>query len=219
MPVPSVIAIDGPAASGKSTVGRLLARRLGYRFLDTGLMYRAITHLALRQAVPLADEAALGRLAASTIVSIDEAERVFAAGEDVTAHLRTAAVEDAVSLVSRVPAVRAALVRQQRRLARAGSAVMAGRDIGTNVLPKAAAKVYLEASVEERARRRHAELAASAAGVTLASVRSNVVRRDDLDSRRPVAPLRVAGDAMVVHTDGLTVEQVVDRVLALVGAA
>lgn len=218
MPVPSVIAIDGPTASGKSTVGRLVARRLGYRFVDTGLMYRAITHLALRHAVPLTDEPALGRLAAATALRIDAAERVYAGGEDVTLHLRAPAVDDAVSLVSRVPVVRDALVSQQRRMAEAGSIVMAGRDIGTNVLPKAAVKVYLEASVEERARRRYAELPAVAGSATLESVRSNVARRDALDSQRPVAPLRVAGDALVVQTGGLTVAEVVDRVLRLVGA-
>ncbi|MBE0415405.1 MAG: (d)CMP kinase, partial [Dehalococcoidia bacterium] len=159
MPRPSLIAIDGPVAAGKSTIGRLLARRLGYRFVDTGSMYRALTWKALRLNIDLQDEAALSRLAESTKISLAPlGDNVHVDGHDVTREIQHSEVEAGVSLVAKVPRVREVLVREQRRLARGGTIVMAGRDIGTTVLPHAELKVYLDASFEERARRRYLEL-------------------------------------------------------------
>ena len=218
MPTPDVIAIDGPVASGKTTVGRALARRLGYRFVDTGLMYRALTVLALREGIDLGDAEALGRLAAATEIALDDVAEgpthVRAGGEELTAEVRTPQVEDAVSLVSQVATVRDAMVAQQQRIAQGGRVVMVGRDIGTKVLPDAA-KVYLDASVDERVRRRLAEVAkvgeppAGGEG----EVRENVKTRDRIDSQREEGPLRAADDALRVATEGLDVDGVVDYVI------
>ena len=221
MPVPSVIAIDGPVASGKTSVGKALARSLGYRFVDTGLMYRAVTWVALQQQVPLDDDEALGALAREASVDIvpypeGGESRVMAGGVDVTAHLSSREVEQAVSLVSRVAAVRRALVAVQKRMAEAGKVVMVGRDIGTQVLPDAPVKVYLEASLEERVRRRYEEQLEAGRPASMGDVRDGLGRRDTLDSQRAESPLRPAADAVHVVTDGLTVEGVVQRILDLV---
>jgi cytidylate kinase len=225
--LPRVIAIDGPAAAGKSTVGRLLSEQLGYPFLDTGAIYRAMTWTALHRGVDLSDDEALSALAASISIDIGppppdaiEPCTIFVDGDDVTRHLRTPEVEAAVSLVSRVAGVREALVRVQRDLAGRNDVVMAGRDIGTVVLPDADLKVYLDASIEERARRRFAELSAMGLEVTEEAVAADLARRDSIDSQRAVSPLQPAEDAVIVDTDGLTLEQVVEKVrnLAEVGA-
>lgn len=220
---PSQIAIDGPVAAGKSAVCVQVARRLGYRFIDTGLMYRALTWLALERKIDLQDEAALGRLAASASITIEstpddasEAGRVLVEGTDVTDRLRSSEVGRAVSLVSRVSAVREAMVANQRELARRGRVLMAGRDICTVVLPDAALKIYLDASPGERARRRYEELRGTARELSLAQVQDELARRDAIDSGRAVSPLRPAEDAVVIDTDRLSLEQVVDRILALV---
>ena len=225
MPTPIVIAIDGPVASGKTTVGRELAARLGFRFVDTGLMYRALTLVALRRGIDPRDGEALGKLAAGTKISVVTdargATQVHADGSDVTGALRTAEVEEAVSVVSQVPAVRQAMVAQQQRIAEGGRVVMVGRDIGTVVLPNAA-KVFLTASPAERARRRHAELLAGGSAPShtpsLDEVRENLALRDKLDSERAEGPLRVAEGAVLVETDGLTVDEVVDAVVSRTGA-
>ena len=221
MPTPSLIAIDGPVASGKTTVGRALAVRLGYRFVDTGLMYRALTLVALRNGIDPGDGAALGKLAAETEISIVTGPRgtghVHVAGGDVTAGLRTAEVDAAVSVVSQIPAVRHAMVAQQRRIAEGGSIVMVGRDIGTEVLPDAT-KVFLTAEPKERARRRHAELEASGSAPPLKDVRANLSLRDTLDTERAEGPLRVADDAVLVETEGLAIDEVVDAVLSRIDA-
>ena len=221
VPAPSVIAIDGPVASGKTTVGRALAARLGYRFVDTGLMYRALTLVALRRGIDPTDGAALGELAVETEIGIvtgpGGATQVQADGADVTADLRTAAVEGAVSVVAQVPAVRHAMVAQQQRIAEGGNVVMVGRDIGTKVLPEAT-KVFLTASPAERARRRHGELEASGSPPSLEDVRKSLALRDTLDSERAEGPLRVADDALLVETEGLAVDAVVDAVVARIGA-
>ncbi len=209
VPTPPAIAIDGPAASGKTTVGRALAARLGCRFVDTGLMYRAVTGLALARGVPLDDDEALARLAERA--EIDPGDRVLANGADVTDCLRSGEVERNVSRVSAVPGVRRALVAQQRRLAEQG-VVMVGRDIGSVVL-SGAAKVYLDASVGERARRRAAETGAP----DEEQVRAELERRDRLDSERGDSPLRVPDGAVVVHTDSLDVDGVVAAVLEALG--
>ena len=221
--VPRVIAIDGPAAAGKTTVGRQTGCHLGYPFLDTGAIYRAMTWTALRRGEDLSDEDALSELAASIRIDVgppapDSIEpcTIFVDGEDVTRNLRQPEVEAAVSLVSRVAGVREALLKVQRDLAGRNSVVMAGRDIGTVVLPQADLKVYLDASVEERARRRFAELSSLGMDLTEEGVLRDLRRRDRIDSERSVSPLRPAEGAVVIDTDGLTLEEVVQRVLELV---
>lgn len=217
----SVVAIDGPVASGKTAVGRLLAQRLGHRFLDTGLMYRAIAAIALRLGVDPSDEQFLGTLARSTrmdVGSTDNAERLTVNGEDVTGLLRTPDVEASVSLVARLPRVREILVAQQRRLAAGGRIVMAGRDIGTVVLPDAPLKLFLKASPEVRAQRRWKEMQAHGSHGTYDDVLANVRSRDEMDISRAASPLKPAGDAHIIDTDKLTLRQVVDRTVALAGA-
>jgi cytidylate kinase len=223
---PGFIAVDGSAASGKSTIGRQLAARLGYRFLDTGIMYRAVTWAALERGIDVHAAAALTGLAASIDMSVvltdprDPAQaRISIDGRDVTEHLRAPEVDENVSLVSRVAGVREALVQRQRAIAEPGRIVMAGRDIGTVVLPAAALKVYLDASPEERARRRYADFVASGRPVTEEAVLQDLRRRDQIDRERDVSPLRPADDAVKIDTDGLTQEQVLQRVLRLIGRA
>ena len=222
-PRPRVIAVDGSAASGKSSVGRLLAAHLGYPFLDTGVMYRAMTFAALDSATDISDEAALGRLALSISITVtlngtgtDRETNVAVNGRDVTSALRRSDVEEAVSLVSRVPVVRDALVSQQRKIAEKKAIVMAGRDIGTVVLPHADRKLYLDASVDERAGRRHREFESLGRDVTHEEVLGDLRRRDQIDTERDVSPLRPAEDAVIINTDGLSLEQVVARVIAIV---
>jgi len=218
--------VDGSAASGKSTIGRRLAQKLGYPFLDTGLMYRAVTLAASERRVDPNDSRGLARLAGSIRIEVgpaspDSAETcsIRIDGKDVTSQLRRPDVEDAVSLVSRVPGVRDALVRQQREIAGRQAMVMAGRDIGTVVLPDADLKVYLDASIGERARRRHAEFSNQGRSVTEEIVLEDLRRRDQIDSEREVSPLRPAHDAIVIETDGLSQEEVLRRVLELVDGA
>jgi len=216
---PSQIAIDGPVASGKTVVGRILARRLGYRFLDTGLMYRAITWLALKEGVPL-EGAPLTELAAKARIRVvDQGEgnsRIIVNGVDVTDELRSPVVEGAVSVVSAAPGLREVMVEHQRAIAREGAIVMVGRDIGTVVLPDAGLKVFLQASVAERASRRYRELREMGKETSYKAILDNLRERDALDSQRAYAPLQPAEDARILDTDGIGVEQVVERVLAMV---
>ncbi|MEX0684138.1 MAG: (d)CMP kinase [Dehalococcoidia bacterium] len=220
---PEKIAVDGSAASGKSTIGRRLAQKLGYPFLDTGVMYRAVTHAALTHGIHLDDAAALSDLAQTLPIEVSVANgsgagtRVTIDGVDVTPELRSQPVEDAVSIVSRVAGVREALVARQREIAKRQPIVMAGRDIGTVVLPDADLKVYLDATIEERARRRYAEFNAAGHEVVEGMVLEDLRRRDQIDSEREVSPLRPADDAVIIQTDGLTQDDVMERVLALVG--
>ena len=221
----TTIAIDGPAASGKSAVGAALAGRLGYRFFDTGAMYRAITWSALQRHVDVRDADALAALAEHAAISVAEAPLgtawptgVAIDGVDATPHLRDAEVESNVSLVSRVPRVRAALVRIQRELAASGSVVMAGRDIGTVVLPDAGLKVYLDASREVRARRRAAQMRESGLEPDFDALVADLERRDGIDSTRAASPLTAAADAVIINTDQLSIEEVVRRVQARVHA-
>jgi cytidylate kinase len=216
------IAIDGPSASGKSAAGSRVAARLGVPFVDTGSMYRALTWLALQADVDVNDPAALAALAEETTLTIGpppaegmETCSIAADGVDITPFLRDPAVERNVSAVSAVPAVRAVMVHLQREAAPA-DVVMAGRDIGTVVLPDAELKVYFEASVDVRAARRYAELLDRGREVTPDGVRADLERRDALDSSRATSPLRPAKDAVIIHTDQHTLEGVVERVLALV---
>ncbi|MBI4198975.1 MAG: (d)CMP kinase [Chloroflexi bacterium] len=219
MSQPPVIAIDGPAASGKTTVGRRLAARLGYRFLDTGLMYRAVAWAALAEGIDLEEAGALSALARRRRLRVafgsgDEA-RIWVDGREVTPLLADAGVEEAVSPVARVAGVRKALVAQQRRIAREGPIVMAGRDIGTVVVPGARLKVFLTASEEERARRRVAELKDMGRAAGYSRVLEELERRDRMDSTRAVSPLRPAPDAQIIATDGKTVDDVVELILSL----
>jgi CMP/dCMP kinase len=218
-----IIAIDGPSGAGKGTVARELARRLGYLYIDTGAMYRAVAWRALREGVPLDDAAALGVLAADSRIELTggaDALRVLLDGADVTADIRTPRVSQAASKVSAVPAVRRALVARQQEMGRAGNVVMEGRDIGTAVFPDADIKFYLDASVEERSRRRHEEdVQRGSAAKSLAETMAEVIERDRRDSTREDSPLTEAADAIRVDSSGLTVEQVVEQMLAKVQRA
>lgn len=203
-------------------VGRLLAQRLGYRFVDTGAMYRAIAWLALQEAVSPDDEETLGSLAASTPVEMQQPTvedgrpySVFVRGQDVTWEIRRPEVEALVSLVSRLPRVRRALVEHQRRLAQGGRLVMAGRDIGTVVLPQADLKIYLVASPQERARRRYQELRERGQEANWEEIHAEMLRRDRIDSERAMSPLRPAEDAVVIDTDSLSVEEVLREIEGL----
>lgn len=221
MPKVSTIAIDGPAASGKTVVGRLVSVRLGFQFLDTGLMYRAVTLAAIQQSTPLSDDVALATLAGETEIAITDTPdgtRVVVNSADVTDSLRDTKVEAAVSQVSAVAGVRAVLVAKQRDMAEAGSIVMAGRDIGTVVLANADIKVYLQASVEERAKRRGLEKSGAKDKAPVGTVQKDLEARDKQDSQRTASPLRPADDAHIIQTDGLSIEQVVAEILQLIAA-
>jgi cytidylate kinase len=219
-PRPACIVIDGPAGAGKSTVGAAVARRLGWRFVDTGHLYRAVTLAALRQGVSPTDEARLAALARNLKLTfceptVDDGRQVTVCldGDDVTWALRQPAVNATVSVVAAQPAVRRDLLAWQRQLAAGGRVVMVGRDIGTTVLPNAGVKIYLDATPGERAQRRVRERAARGEATSLAAELAAVVERDTLDSQRAVSPLRAAADAVRVVTDGLSVDEVVERVI------
>ncbi len=219
---PRLIAIDGPVAVGKSTIGQLLAEKLGYSFIDTGTMYRALTWKALRLGIDLEDEDKLPQLATTTRIEFvledvyDKAYRVFVDGEDITGEVRSAEVERNVSLVSKVAGVRRVMVRKQRLMAGKGKIVMAGRDIGTVVLPEAELKIFLTASPEERARRRYLELLNQGNKADYSVILTDLKKRDEIDSQRMVSPLQPAGDAKIIDTEGLTLEQVVQKIWAFV---
>jgi cytidylate kinase len=217
------IAIDGPAASGKSTVGECLAERLDYLFYDTGIMYRAVTWVALEHGVAVEDEEAVTALAERLEIGVTDAVEddgrpytVWADGFDVTWAIRSSAVDANVSVVSAYPGVRRALVAKQRRLAAGKPVVMVGRDIGTVVLPEADLKIYLDATVRERARRRWLEMEERKQDADYAAVLDAMRRRDRIDSCRDVSPLRPAEDAVRIDTTDLDVEEVVDRAERLV---
>jgi cytidylate kinase len=219
MTTPSTIAIDGPAASGKSTIGGLLAERLGYLYLDTGAMYRAVTWAALERDIDVEDESAASELACRLEIQISRPRiedgrqyTVTVDGEDATWQIREAEVDRHVSPVSAYPGVRRALTEQQRRIASRGDVVMVGRDIGTVVIPDADVKIYLDASPEVRARRRYLELLSRGEEASFQEILSRMRTRDRIDSNREVAPLRVAPDAVVIDTDNLSIDQVLEEV-------
>ena len=221
---PSTIALDGPAASGKTTVGELLARRLGYMLFDTGVMYRAATLVALQRGIPIEDEAAVTEMSENLVIDVrpptvedGRLYTVLADGVDVTHAIRSPEVDANVSPVSAYPGVREAMTRQQRRIGARGRVVMVGRDIGTVVLPQADLKIYLDASPEERARRRQKDRMARGEGADFEEILAAVLRRDAIDSGREVAPLRVDEDAVVIDSTDLSVEQVLERIEALIG--
>lgn len=215
---PSIIAIDGPAASGKSTLGRRLADSLGYLFFDTGLMYRAVTWLALERGIDARDERAISALAQKTQIDVLPASQsdgracdVVAAGKDITWETRRPEVDANVSVVSAYAGVRHAMSGQQRRIGQRGKVVMVGRDIGTVVLPKADLKIYLDASAEERARRRHEENVSRGTPSDYENILAKVIERDHIDSTRDVAPLKAAGDAVVLDSDKLSADEVFEQ--------
>jgi len=228
MNAPRIIAVDGPAASGKSTLGKKLADALGYLFFDSGVMYRAVTYLALQRGVPVDDENAITALAENALIDIRPPSRqdgrsfdVWVDGQDVTWEMMTPVIDAHVSQVSAYSRVRLALTNQLRRVGLRGQVVMAGRDIGTVVLPEADLKIYLDASVEERARRRYAQLLAHAGGdegqlPSMPEVLDSMRRRDRLDSTRQIAPLRPAADAVIVSSDGLDADQVLSKVREII---
>jgi CMP/dCMP kinase len=226
MSIPSVIAIDGPAASGKSTLALRLAAELDYLYFDTGVIYRAVTQAALQRRLDLQDEVAVTALAENTRIDIQPPSQsdgrpcdVLVEGQDVTWAIRATEVERHVSLVSAYPGVRAALTAQQRRVGQRGRVVMVGRDIGTVVMPDADLKIYLDASAEERARRRHQELldrsqTTGYSGPSYEQILAEMRQRDLKDSSRAVAPLRPADDARILQSDGLDADQVLQLCLA-----
>jgi cytidylate kinase len=221
-PYRAVIAIDGPAGAGKSTVARAVAEAVGALLFDTGTLYRAVTLAVLRAGVPPTDERALTEIASSVHIDVVPPTKsdgrlydVLLDGEDVTWEIRGKDVEARVSAVSAHPGVRQALMPVQRRIAHLGRVVMVGRDIGTVVVPEAGLKIYLDASLEERALRRCRELMGRGLPADYDSVLEAVRARDKIDSERATSPLRPASDAVLVHTDGLSVPDVVSRIVAL----
>jgi cytidylate kinase len=215
-----IVAVDGPAGAGKSTVARKLAQKLGFQYVDTGAMYRALALRALESGVDLRDEDAVSSLLADVDLTLSsDAEgrvRVRLDGEDVTDRIRTPEVNASVSLVAGYAAVRRSMTRRQREMAEAGGVVMDGRDIGTDVLPDADVKVFLTASLRTRARRRQEELSRQGFHLTLDQLMREIGHRDRLDRERPVAPLRRADDAILVDSTALTVDEVVERILTRV---
>jgi CMP/dCMP kinase len=222
MTSPFIIAIDGPAASGKSTLGRRLADSLGYLFFDTGVMYRAVTWVTLQRGVEVKDEPAVTRLAETVQIDVRPPSKedgracdVLADGVDITWETRTPEVEASVSPVSAYKGVRQALASQQRRIGLRGRVVMVGRDIGTVVLPEAELKIYLDASAEERAKRRYEEIINRGGQADYEQILAGVRSRDDIDSHRAVSPLRPAEDAILIDSDELDADEVFHQVEAL----
>jgi cytidylate kinase len=220
---PNTIAIDGPAAAGKSTIGCKLAKRLNYLYFDTGVMYRAVTWAALHQGLDISDEAIITALAQRLEIDVlppttDDGRQytILVDGQDVTWAIRDADVEAGVSPVSAYPGVREALVAQQRRISAQGRVVMVGRDIGTVVVPDADLKLYLDARVKERALRRYRELLQRDQEARFEDVLSAMQRRDDIDSGRAVSPLEPADDAIVIDTSNLHIDQVLEVVEKLI---
>jgi len=215
----SLIAIDGPVAVGKSSAGLLLAKKLGYIFFDTGMMYRAFTWKVLKLDIPLENKNVLCELASKTNFDFVPSEKgnlsFLVDGVDVSSELSRPEVEENVSLISKVAGVRQVMVLEQRRLAQQGGVVMAGRDIGTKVLPWAELKIFLVASAEERATRRYKELLGRGELANCDIVLAELRRRDEIDSHRSVSPLKPADDAIIINTEGLSLEEVVDKIYAL----
>jgi len=223
MSLPRIIAIDGPAASGKSTLAKTLAEELGYLYFDTGVMYRAVTWVGLQRGIPLRDEDQITKLAQDVKIDVRPASQmdgrtfdVLVNGEDVTWEIRRPEVDANVSIVSAYAGVRAALSVQQRRVGLRGNVVMVGRDIGTVVLPEANLKIYLDASVEKRARRRYEEQKSRGEEVSQSTILKAMQKRDQIDSTRDVAPLKPAPEAIILDSDNLDADEVLRYVKELV---
>lgn len=216
------IAIDGPAASGKSSVGIKLANRLGFLFLDTGVMYRAVTWAAINNHLKLHDEEEISRMMENLTIDIEQptvddgrVNDIFVDGEDATWKIRQPDVNENVSQVSKYVIVRKILTEKQRQIAESKNIVMVGRDIGTIVLPDAEVKIFLEASLEERARRRLKEESWRDASVTFSEILDNLRHRDEIDSKREIAPLVPAEDSIFINTDGKTIAEVVEEIFQI----
>ena len=209
-----VIAVDGPAGAGKSTVSKIVAAKLGYTYIDTGAMYRAVGLKFLRSSKNF-DENILAEIMRDIEITLDKNAKVFLDGEDVTKEIRTPEVSKLASDVSKYGFVRQKLTELQREMARQGSVIMDGRDIGTQVLPNADVKIFLTASLSERARRRFEELKAKGQDVTLDAVESEIAFRDKQDSEREIAPLAKADDAVLIDSTNMTVDDVVNSILKL----
>jgi CMP/dCMP kinase len=212
------IAIDGPAAAGKSTVAKIVAEKLTYLYIDTGAMYRSLTYKALKQNINLNDEQKLLNLLLCTEIKLEQSgsgQTVIVDGEDVTNEVRQSDVTNSVSIVAKHSSIRKEMVKRQQKLASAGGVVMDGRDIGTHVIPDAEVKVFLLASVDERAKRRHEENVSKGFLSDLEQLKQEIATRDKLDSEREVAPLKKAKDAVEIDTTSLTIPQVVDEIMKL----
>lgn len=220
--IPNIIAIDGPAASGKSTLGLRLAHALGYLFFDTGVMYRAVTWLALNRGIDVSEEDVVATLAKEIPIDVAPASTsdgracdVLVEGKDITWETRLPNVEANVSLVSAYRGVRSALSHQQRRIGLRGKIVMVGRDIGTVVLPEADLKIYLDATAQQRATRRYHEILLRGGTAEYEEILAKVIERDRIDSTRDVAPLKAADDAVIIDSDAMDADEVFEKVLAL----
>jgi cytidylate kinase len=211
-----ILAIDGPSGAGKGTVARAVAAELGYRHVDSGAMYRAVGWKSVRDGLRLDDEQAVARLAAQSRIDLS-GTRVTIDGIDVTREIRTPDIDRAAASVARLPGVRAILVARQRELGKGGGIVMEGRDIGTVVFPQADAKIYLDASPAERARRRASDPAHSGGSAVVGEVADALTARDELDRTRQSSPLYAAPDAAIIDTTGKSVTEVVDEVMRVVG--
>jgi cytidylate kinase len=219
MKYPNIVAIDGPAASGKTTIANHLAQKWGYLLFDTGVMYRAVTWFALHKNISTKNEAAVSNLADSLVIDVAPPSKqdgreydVIADGIDVTWKIRKKKVDARVSRVSAYPGVREALTRQQRRIGLVGNVIMVGRDIGTVVLPEADLKIYLDASVEERAKRRYNQRLERGEKVDFDKILKKLIKRDKIDSTREIAPLCAAADAVVINTDKMSIQDVVAEI-------
>ena len=219
MKYPRIVAIDGPAASGKTTVANQLAEKWGYLFFDTGVMYRAVTWVALDKDISTKDEAAVSKIAEKVQIDVAPPSKddgreydVLVDGNDVTWQIRDQRVDKKVSKVSAYSAVRKALTKQQRRIGLNGNVIMVGRDIGTVVLPEAELKIYLDATVDERARRRFNQRIDRGEQADFLKILKNLKKRDKKDSTREIAPLRAADDAVVINTDTLSVADVIFQI-------
>jgi len=217
---PQLIAIDGPVAVGKSSVGSLLAKRLGYIFFDTGMMYRAFTWKVLESGISPKDEDKICQLANTTKFDFAPIKSEWYLSpliddKDASSKLLHPEIEERVSLISRIAGIRQVLVSEQRKLAQRGKVVMAGRDIGTVVLPWAELKIFLTASTEERARRRYKELVERGENTSLETVLADLKKRDEMDINRTISPLKPAEDAIIIDTENFSLEQVIDKTYAL----
>lgn len=215
----SSIAIDGPVASGKTVIGRLVANELGYPFLDTGVMYRAITWLILDRSIELTDQKSvedIARLVDMEVTDSPNGNMVSINGSDITRHLRTPAVETTVSRISEFPFIRKLMVHQQRTMAERNSMVLAGRDIGTVVIPETRLKFFLKASSEERANRRYTQIMETGKLADWSIVKHELDIRDQIDTERLHSPLKIASDAHVIDTDYLSINKVVENILSIV---